>query len=69
MAIARPACSTSTRMSSALLVWRSVALSTGYRLRSRKAAESAKPTATKTKLRIEIGDQLMRDTGIQMMLL
>lgn len=52
-------------MSSTLLTWRSVALRTGYKLRSKKATEMPKPTPTNTQFRIEMGDQLMHATGIQ----
>lgn len=52
-------------MSNILLVWRSVALSTGYRLRTRNMTEKPKPTMTKTQLRMDSGDQLIAATGIQ----
>ena len=68
MARARPKCSATTTISSTLLVWRSVALRTGYMLRSRKATETPKPTATKTQLRMLYVDQLMSATGIQIRL-
>jgi hypothetical protein len=48
IAMANPACSANTTMSKTLLVLASVVLSTGYKLRSKKKAENARPSATKT---------------------
>jgi len=62
---ASPRCTATTTMRSTLLVWRSVADSTGYKFHSRKATDRPKPTATKTQLRMSTFDQLMSATGIQ----
>jgi hypothetical protein len=48
IAIANPACSARTTISRILLVFFSVESKTGYKLRSRKKAENARPSATKT---------------------
>lgn len=48
IAIAKPACSTSTTMRRILLVFASVVLRTGYKFLRRKVAEKASPRATKT---------------------
>jgi len=47
IAIANPACSATTTMRRIFEVLTSVALRTGYKLRRRKKADAAKPTATK----------------------
>ena len=48
IAMAKPACRQTTKMSSALLVCLSVALRTGYKFLKRKATLTPKPTPTKT---------------------
>lgn len=68
MAMARAAWRTTTKISRSLLVWRSVALSTGYRLRRRKATLKVKPRPTKIQFRMLNCDHEIRATGIQMRL-
>lgn len=63
---ASPKCSATTTISSTLLVWRSVALSTGYKFRTRNVVLMPKPTATNAQLSMSRGDQLMSATGTQM---
>lgn len=58
MAIARPACSTTTRINRILLVFASVALKTGYKLRSRKKTVQPKPIPTSVQLSAVSGLQL-----------
>jgi hypothetical protein len=47
IAIAKPLCNTMSIMSRSLLVLTSVADRTGYKLRTRNVAETARPAATK----------------------
>lgn len=47
-----------------LLIWRSVALNTGYRFRTKNTTDRPNPTPTKTQLRMEMGDHEIRATGI-----
>lgn len=68
MARARPKCKATTTTNKILLVLTSVALNTGYRFLTRKTPEAASPMATKTQFKIEIGDQEIRATGIQIKL-
>lgn len=65
IAIAKPACNTTTNMSKILLVFASVALSTGYKLRRRKNTVHANPTPTKAQFNAVRGLQLANATAIQ----
>jgi hypothetical protein len=64
--MAKPAWRITTKIRRNLLVCLSVALRTGYRLRSRKVTLRAKPTPTKIQFRSVSGDHEIRATGIQM---
>ena len=67
IAIAKPACNSTTPTTMTRLVLFSTILTTGQRLRTKKPPLTARPTPTKTQFRAVIGLQLINATGIQMM--